>query len=72
MYKLTKAKPMKKNVLFLLITISMILFGYQAKSQLADGTVAPDFTLVDIYGTQYHLYDYLNADKTVVIDFSAT
>lgn len=63
---------MKKNVLCILMTISLMLFGYHAKSQLADGTVAPDFTLVDIYGTQYHLYDYLNAGKTVVIDFSAT
>jgi len=41
------------------------------KAQLADGTIAPDFTLTDINGTQHHLYDYLNAGKTVIIDFFA-
>jgi PKD repeat protein/thiol-disulfide isomerase/thioredoxin len=41
-------------------------------AQLADGTIAPDFTLTDIDGTTHHLYDYLNAGKLVVLDFSAT
>ncbi len=43
-----------------------------ASAQLPDGTVAPDFSLVDIDGNQHNLYSYLNQGKTVVLDFSAT
>ena len=63
---------MKKNLFFTLTALLFTLFSYQAKSQLADGTIAPDWTLKDINGVSYHLYDYLNAGKTVVIDISAT
>lgn len=48
-----------------------VFFQLGAKAQLADGTTAPDFTLTDINGTTHHLYDYLNAGKTVIIDFFA-
>lgn len=40
-----------------------------AQAQLADGSTAPDFTLTDINGQTHHLYDYLGAGKTVIIDF---
>jgi hypothetical protein len=41
-------------------------------SQLVNGATAPNFTLVDIDGNTHTLYDYLDAGKTVVLDFSAT
>lgn len=39
---------------------------------MSDGSIAPDFTATDINGNTYHLYDYLDQGKTVVIDVSAT
>ena len=62
---------MKHLLLIKLATALFILLCFSAKSQLTDGTIAPDFTLVDINGNTQHLYTYLNAGKTVVIDFSA-
>ena len=41
-------------------------------SQLQNGSIAPNFTLVDLDGNTHTLYDYLDAGKTVVIDFTAT
>ena len=55
-----------------LLLTGMLFLGLGASAQLADGSVAPDFTLTDINGNSHHLYDYLNAGKTVVIDVSAT
>ena len=68
-----KPIAMKKKLCFKLTALLLILlsFSYPAKSQLADGTTAPDFTLTDINGTSHNLYTYLNAGKTVVIDFFA-
>ncbi len=43
-----------------------------ANAQLADGTVFPDFTRVDINGRTHHLYDELDSGKTAIIDISAT
>lgn len=40
-------------------------------TQLANGTNAPNFTLADINGNQHTLYDYLDAGKTVYLDFFA-
>ncbi len=41
-------------------------------SQLSAGSTAPNWTIVDIDGNSHTLYDYLDAGKTVVLDFSAT
>jgi hypothetical protein len=41
-------------------------------SQLSDGEIAPNWTLVDINGNSHTLYDYLDSGKVVVIDVSAT
>lgn len=42
-----------------------------AFSQLANGSVAPDFTLADYYGNTHNLYSYLNAEKTVFLEIFA-
>jgi hypothetical protein len=55
------------------ILLSLFVFSSLTSSaQLANGSIAPDFTLTDIYGVPHHLYDYLDAGKTVYIDVSAT
>ena len=56
---------MKKTLLLLLIALSFHSF-----SQIPDGSIAPDWTLMDINGKTYHLYDYLNRGKVVIINFS--
>lgn len=58
---------MKKTLL-----LGLLLAGFGANAQLASGTIAPDFTATDINGVEHHLYDYINAGKTVIIDVSAT
>lgn len=60
---------MKKIMIFLLL---FTLSGRSVQAQLADGTVAPDFTATDINGVSHNLYDLLNQGKTVYIEFSAT
>ena len=62
---------MKKLLITKLATLLLVFACFHSKAQLTDGTIAPDFTLVDINGTPQHLYTYLNAGKTVVLDFSA-
>jgi len=55
----------------LLVTI-LCITGFTASSQLADGTIAPDFTATDIEGNEHNLYDLLAEGKTVIMDVSAT
>lgn len=50
----------------------MLFLGLGANAQLADGSIAPDFTLTDVNGTSHNLYTYLDAGYTVFIDVSAT
>ncbi len=55
-----------------LILATALLFSTQfAKAQLADGSIAPDFSLTDINGSDQNLYSYLDAGKTVYLDFFA-
>lgn len=64
---------MKTKFTFLLA----ILFTIHSYAQLADGSIAPDWTLDRVntdcsgYGETWNLYSQLNAGKHVVIDFSA-
>ena len=51
--------------LFLFLLYSGTTFAQQ-------GQWAPNFTLTDINGVEYRLYDYLAEGKTVIIDFAAT
>lgn len=56
-----------KNLLFLLA----FLLNMSAYAQLPNGSVAPDFTLTDYYGTTHNLYAYLNSGKTVFVEIFA-
>ncbi len=57
---------MNKLILPLMLWSSILL------AQLPNGSIAPDFTVTDINGNTHRLYDYLNQDKVVILDFSAT
>jgi hypothetical protein len=60
---------MKKLLLLVLFcTVGLSV----AKAQLPGGTTAPDFTGTDLNGNTVHLYDLLNAGKTVYLDMFAT
>lgn len=58
---------MKKLLLSILVSSSVV-----ASAQLAEGTIAPNFTATDLNGTSWTLYDILNSNKTVFMDVSAT
>jgi hypothetical protein len=59
------------NKFFLLL--AFFTFGFSAiHAQLPNGSTAPDFTVTDIDGNSWNLYDLLDEGKTVYIDFSAT
>jgi hypothetical protein len=61
---------MKKAILSLIVGLFISLNGF---AQLADGSIAPDFTATDINGVSHSLYaDYLELGKPVIIDVSAT
>ena len=58
-----------KNALLIAIVTLFSLGNLQA--QLPDGSIAPDFTLTDLNGTNHNLYTLLDDGYTVFIDFSA-
>jgi hypothetical protein len=64
---------MKKNYFLLAFSFLAILLGTNKNifAQLPDGNIAPNWTLKDINGTNFSLYDYTNQGKKVIIDFSA-
>ena len=58
---------MKSFSLFLgTLALSLNLFA-----QLPDGSIAPDFTLTDIYGETHNLYSYLDQGMSVILNFGA-
>ncbi len=63
---------MKKVLVTLLLALSV--FAGTAKAQLTPGHYAMDFTLTPLNngGTPVHLYEWLDAGKYVILDFSAT
>ncbi|HWY34927.1 MAG TPA: hypothetical protein VNX68_09785, partial [Nitrosopumilaceae archaeon] len=63
---------MKKSLLGIAAFVLGISFSNISKAQLADGSVAPNFTSTDITGASWDLYTVLNQGKTVIIDISAT
>src|ERR1051325_3067984 len=61
-----------KKTLHFLAAAALAFSAMETKAQLADGSVAPNFTFTDMNGNTQDLYTYLNAGKSVVIDISAT
>jgi hypothetical protein len=61
-----------KKILQLTAVVALSLAAIDAKAQLPDGSIAPDWTLTDINGVSHNLYTDLNAGRTVFIDVSAT
>jgi len=57
---------MKRILLFLLVFVGI---GFSSYSQTAQ-TVAEDFTVKDLDGNTYHLFDILDAGKYVFLEFS--
>jgi hypothetical protein len=55
-----------------LLTSMLALSALTASAQLPDGSVAPNFTGVDLNSVSHTLYDYLDQGYTVVVDVSAT
>ncbi|MEZ5059870.1 MAG: TlpA disulfide reductase family protein, partial [Saprospiraceae bacterium] len=56
---------------FLAFIISIIcLQSQQGNAQV--GNIAPDFTVTDTHGETHRLYDYLDAGKSVILDFFFT
>lgn len=58
---------MKKILLFFFLSYSSIM-----QAQISEGSIAPNFTFNDLNGNPQHLYSYLNANKFVFIELSAT
>lgn len=54
------------------MVLMLSLLCTEVYSQLPNGSIAPDFTLTDIDGVTWNLYDELNDGKSVVIDIGAT
>jgi hypothetical protein len=59
---------MKKNITILFL---ILLASINTNAQLANGSISPDFTVNDLNGDSHNLYSYLDAGKTVFLDFSA-
>lgn len=62
---------MKKTLLTLLV-LAGISSANTTNAQLAAGSIAPDWTMQDINGTSYNLYNLLDNGYTVIIDMNAT
>jgi thiol-disulfide isomerase/thioredoxin len=52
-----------------LIFVFVLFTSSNSYAQLASGSVAPNFTLIDIDGNSHELYDYLDEGKSVLLDF---
>lgn len=61
-----------KKILHSLLAGIIALSALTAQAQLPDGSVAPNFTVTDINGNSWTLYDMLDEGKSVILDFSAT
>jgi len=62
---------MKRN-LHVLIVLLFACLSATTFAQLPNGSIAPDWTLTDLNGDTYNLYDELNDGKSIVLDISAT
>lgn len=69
-YTLTALPLMKQRLLCLLG--GCLLCVHSLTGQMPNGSTAPNFTVVDIYGNSHTLYTLLDQGKTVYLDFFAT
>lgn len=60
---------MKTSIYFVIL---YFWISSSINAQLANGAIAPDWTVMDLNGNTHNLYDVLEDGKSVVIDFSAT
>lgn len=60
------------RILDLFLVLFFTSLSISLAAQLPDGSIAPDFTLTDINGDTYNLYDELEAGRSIVLDISAT
>ena len=51
--------------------LAFLVISFSSHGQLANGSIAPDFNLIDIEGNSHRLYDYLAEGKVVFIEFFA-
>lgn len=56
----------------LLLSALGIFIAQLAYAQLPNGATAPNWTLTDLNGQSHTMYDYLDQEKVVFLDFSAT
>jgi len=56
----------------LLLTSACFFTLLSTQAQIANGSVAPDFTATDVFGISHTLSEYLAQGKTVILDISAT
>ena len=61
-----------KRLLHIILLIAGIGSANTTNAQLADGSIAPDWTLTDINGTSHNLYNLLDSGYTVIIEMFAT
>ena len=55
-----------------LLIFCLSILSIKGIAQIADGSVAPNFTATDIDGNSHTLQDYLDDGKTVILNVSAT
>ncbi len=60
-----------KKLLRIIVACMLLFTASTSKAQVADGTIAPDFTFTDISGNTQHLYALLDSGFTTYIDVSA-
>ncbi len=63
---------MIKKIIPILSLLMLIVFSNNLSAQLANGSVAPDFTGTDLEGNTHNLYDLLDEGYIVVLDMFAT
>ena len=54
-----------------LLVVMFLVFINKSNAQLPNLSIAPDWTLTDVNGTTHNLYNYLDNNYTVFLDFSA-
>lgn len=63
---------MKTRFITLMMVLGLLFSYSSSNAQLADGSVAPDFTITDMNGVSHNLYTYLDQGYTVILDMYAT